>query len=231
MKLFRVFYAFLFAVFFQSCAPAYLPNVISNPDLQQNGEITIGGYYGSPGIDFNSAFAISNHVGILLGGSFDTSSGKVSHSHGFFEVGAGYFNNKSWNLSWSIYGGIGTGDYSTTTLINDPYLGGKYQTQYEVVRYFFQPSAIYHFHIGEIGLACRMDALHVNGTQDFGPNHRIDHTFPMIEPALNLKLGKRNWRIVFQYGISLHFSNEDFLYLPGIAAVGMQLKLNTKSKK
>ncbi len=232
MKLIRIILiTVLFSVLFQSCAPTYMPNVLSNPDLRQSGDITISGYYGSAGVDIKTSFAVSNHVGILLGGNFDHSDGDVSHSHGFFEVGGGYFDKKTPHFSWAVYGGVGTGNYNTTIRIRAPYADGIYKTQYEVVRYFLQPSATYHSQIGEIGLACRMDALHVSGTQDIGPAHCLDHTFPMIEPSLNIKVGKGNWRIALQGGFSIHLANESLHYLPGIIAMGVQLKLNAKPKK
>ncbi len=98
---------------FSSCAPSYVPNATNAPLLSEKGELQMTTWVGTAGFDPQVAYAVGDHMGLMLNGSFasrDSDSTNNFHRHRFIEAGIGYFT-KIGNLGrFEAYGGYGFGD-------------------------------------------------------------------------------------------------------------------------
>jgi len=230
-KLFPIIQSVVFLMILNSCAPAYVPNVVSAPSLKNKGDLVLGGYYGSSGFDMQAAYAFSDHWGALVNGSFDkqTTNTSDSHEHAFVEGGVGYFfSDNNW-FNWSIYAGYGGGNYQS-------YFSNDLVTQYNMVntnRIFIQPSfGLFSRYLeGEMGM--RLSLLGVNGYRDNPHNvpERFQEFIPLFEPALTIKFGAQHLKFIFQGGMSFDLKKTDFfLYYPMIISMGIQWRFNTNKK-
>lgn len=114
----RTFLLYLSLIFFSSCSSIYMPNVPNTPMLTQKGEFS-GGLHGSLRGNFsvNGAYAASNHLGVLFGGSYMNSEReKKDYKHKLVEVGAGYFDTfgPDNNRIFEVYVGYGNGKTNRT---------------------------------------------------------------------------------------------------------------------
>lgn len=112
---------FLFLIsfcFFCSCSSVYVPNVPNTPMLSSRGEFSGGAHVSLRGNgNFNGAYAVSNHIGLLLGGSYMNSERKrKDFDHKLIETGAGYFTTfgKNKDRILEIYAGFGSGSSNRT---------------------------------------------------------------------------------------------------------------------
>lgn len=109
-----IFLLSLAIVFFSSCSSIYLPNVPNTPMLTEQGELAAGAHISLKGnFSFNSAYAISNHIGVLANGAFmqnDNHNRDIKHKS--IEIGGGYFDTfgPDNNRILEIYAGLGNGN-------------------------------------------------------------------------------------------------------------------------
>ena len=101
-----------------SCSSVYMPNTPNTPMLTKKGELYSGGHITLKGnASFTSAYAVSDHVGIILNGAFmNQNKNKKDFRHHLLEAGGGYFTtfgNKN-NRVLEIYGGLGRGSSDIT---------------------------------------------------------------------------------------------------------------------
>lgn len=96
-----------------SCSSLYMPNVPNTPMLSSKSELHASAHISLKGnTSFNSAYAVSDHFGILLNGSLmNQERNRKDFSHNLLETGAGYFNTfgKDKNRILEIYAGLGKG--------------------------------------------------------------------------------------------------------------------------
>ena len=96
-----------------SCSSIYIPSVPNTPMLTTQGEIAAGAHMSLKGnFNFNSAYAVSNHVAVLANGAIMSNErDKRDIKHKMLEIGGGYFNTfgPDNNRILEIYGGIGSG--------------------------------------------------------------------------------------------------------------------------
>jgi hypothetical protein len=113
------------SIFFTSCSSVYIPNVPTSSMLSAKGELYSSAHISLKGnININGAYAISDHVGVLLNGSFiNQDQRKKDFRQNLFETGAGYFTTfgDDGKRILEIYGGLGTGstDRAFRTFEND----------------------------------------------------------------------------------------------------------------
>ncbi len=95
MKFFTILYFTLLAciiILFHACAPAYVPDVINTPLLSNKDELQVSLNTGISGFDPQIAYAVTDHIGVMLNGSFTnriSDSTDNYHKHTFVEVGSG----------------------------------------------------------------------------------------------------------------------------------------------
>jgi hypothetical protein len=198
-----------------SCAPAYVPNVLNAPLLTNKGEVQAAIHMGTSGFDPQFAYAITNHIGVMANASFmdETSDSTDSyHKHGFIEFGAGYFTNFARRFKFETFGGAGFGKISAlydndlwTTL-----------SQVDVKRYFIQPTLGITSKVIDFGISARF-AL-VNMKQETKSTTGL-----MFEPAATLKLGWDHIKVVAQVGVSAPMTKDvEFDYQPFLISLGLQ---------
>ncbi|MBC5993094.1 hypothetical protein H8S84_09645 [Pontibacter sp. SD6] len=100
------------------CVSTYMPNVPNVPMFTQKGELSAAGHITPKGnITFNTAYAVTDHFGVILNGSMLSSERrKRDFTHNLLEAGGGYFTtfgpNK--NRILELYAGYGAGSSDRT---------------------------------------------------------------------------------------------------------------------
>jgi hypothetical protein len=142
-------------LFFVSCSSMYVPTVPNTPMLSAQGEFSGGAHINLKGdANFNAAYAVSNHIGFLLGGALmkDERTAKDIRRKQF-EAGMGYFNTfgPDRNRILEIYAGIGTGstnrtyrDYDDGTLISTELQEVNYSKTFLQVNYSSKKNKKFH---------------------------------------------------------------------------------------
>ncbi len=96
-----------------SCSSIYMPNVPNSPMLSAKNEIHASGHVSLKGnLSFNTAYAVSDHIGVLFNGSFiNQSQRKKDFNQDLVELGGGYYTTFGTdnNRILEIYGGFGRG--------------------------------------------------------------------------------------------------------------------------
>lgn len=113
LKLLRLL-PFSLLIFLCSCSSVYMPNVPNTPMLSSKGEFSGGVHISLRGNgNFNGAYAVSNHLGVLLSGAYMKDERKrKDFEHQLIEAGAGYFNTfgPDHNRILEVYAGVGSGN-------------------------------------------------------------------------------------------------------------------------
>src|SRR5687768_16948983 len=106
---------FIALLAFTACAPVYVPNVRNSPMFTKAGEFQASVQIGN-GIEAQSAFAITEHFGVMTNYLFVDQAGfddeEDFHRHKFFEAGAGYFTNNDESF-FEVFAGYGRGKGSS----------------------------------------------------------------------------------------------------------------------
>lgn len=219
------------------CAPIYVPNTVHSPMLEEQGEVQVGGYLGSSGIDVQAAVALSDHVGASADFSYanqeqdeDALFSADEHNHRFGEVGVGYFTDLSAVARFEVYGGYGIGrakardDYEFIT-------SGTVTATGRYDRFFLQPA---------MGIAA--GPLHLNGAlrlvrvhfREFETSREVfseDETAFFVEPAVGVRVGTGTVRFETQVGLSRSFtapSDVAFDHDPLWMSVGVQYTMGRR---
>jgi hypothetical protein len=201
----------------------YVPNVVNSPLLSSKGEIQANLNYGYSGFDPQLSAAVSDHVGLMINGSFRNSewSSMYFTKSRFVEGGAGYFTKFEEYGIMEVYGGAGFGNidaYYEDIWTGDPVAVNS-------VRYFIQPAIGMKSDYFQGSFASRMVLLDL----DLGNESK---TLFFIEPAITLKGGSKNIKGVFQVGFSLPLSNVmDNFYQPMLCSFGIQATFGGKGNK
>lgn len=207
------------AIYLSSCAPMYIPNKVNIPLLSHAGELQVGAFGATSGLDPQVTYAITNHVAVMANGSFRNdepdSTTTNYHKHSFGELGVGYYKQLSDNLRFEVFAGYGGGNIEalySNSLFSD-------YAKTKIKRFFIQPDVGFTTKVVDPGLAMRF--VIVNATQ---ANQNITRAF--LEPAVSLKAGFEYIKFVFQAGLSIPFQNDNMIEQePFIAAVGIQAYL------
>ncbi len=222
-KLFPVLTALFILVLLMenACAPAYVPNVLPAPMLEEKGEMVFNAHTGIAGFDPQFALGITDHVGIMVNGSFrnyTSDSTDNYHQHLFFEAGAGYFTPLGTAGRFEVYAGGGAGKLKAEF---DNQLFISYADVFSF-RSFVQPTIGVVTDVAEFSISSRfvMVSLRQGDQKAFSP---------FIEPAATLKLGYRQVKGVLQMGFSVPLiENPGFFYQPFIFSLGLQVRLQTE---
>lgn len=223
----------------------YMPNMQHVPLLRAKGEtrLAVAGSTGgmdwligseASGREFQSAYAVTNHLGLMF------NSARVKDSSGedgtggvgrVAELGAGYFHplGKHWVVE--AYGGIGRGDvhYPYQTL---PFWRG-----------FAQPSIGYASTYFDIGVAGRF-AYVTYGNVHYGKSPFLNlmpdafgsiDTSPgpgrmLFEPGIIMRVGARSVKLQVQYCMSENLGRPMLMLKENLSA-GLQLNINNAFQK
>lgn len=204
---------------FASCSPAYVPNVVNTPLLSNKKEIQASLYSGVSGFDLQSAYALTDHIGIMANGSFINNrndSLENFRKHNFGELGVGYFSKIGNNGRFEVFSGYGTGkvqaEFENNLWQSDAYANYS--------RIFIQPSvgAATDYFDGAFSPRFVMVKIQQN-------NEHFTEYF--AEPTLTGKVGYKYVKAVLQFGISIPMTEyPDFNYNPFLLSLGIQAYLN-----
>jgi hypothetical protein len=118
MKKFLPYFTLSLALLASSCSSIYIPNVPNTPMLSSAGELSASGHVSLKGnVSFNSAYAVSDHFGVLLSGALiNINRTKKDFRSSLLETGAGYFTTFGPNNDriLEIYTGLGRGSTERT---------------------------------------------------------------------------------------------------------------------
>jgi hypothetical protein len=109
----KIILPFLSIVLLSGCSSIYIPSVPNTPMLTEQGEIAAGAHVSLNGnFNFNSAYAVSNHIGVIANGSYvNNERTKKDTKHKTIEIGGGYYDTfgPNNNRIFEVYAGIGSG--------------------------------------------------------------------------------------------------------------------------
>lgn len=209
---------FIFLIGIYGCAPVYLPNVVNTPMLSDKGELQAAIYTGVSGFDPQFAYAITDHLGVMLNASFANLSKDNNDNlkkYQFIETGVGYYTKIKESGRFETFGGLG---YANLNLLNSNNIYSY--------RFFIQPSigAVSDFFDGSF--STRFVLLSISKD-----NFNYKNFF--IEPVITAKVGYKFIKAVFQIGLSLplHSSSPSYECQPLLFSIGLQAKINTRVRK
>lgn len=208
---------------FTGCVTLYKPNAIHSPLLKAKGELNTSASFGFSGCglyNLQSAYAISNHIGVMTDGMYhnrhirseDSSVEKLNIFFG--EAGAGYFSTfgKKKNSLIQCYGGGGYG--ATSDKIEDPkQLYPEVNAKYFNI--FLQPGLAYINKNLELAFDLRVNyvnlfKIHASlydkfewWNTDFYYYSDTSLYFINLEPSLTMKVGGEKLKGVLQFGITI----------------------------
>jgi len=213
---------FIILSFFYGCAPVYIPTVINTPLLSKQGEFQAVLNTGVSGFDPQFAYAITDHIGVMLNGSYINRTNDTLnnfHKHLAVETGAGYYTKIGNSGRFEVFGGVGysrlKADYSNNLWIS--------RTDVNSYKLFIQPAIGATTDIFDGSFATRF--VRVNLFQD-----QLKYTGYFIEPVLTAKVGYKFIKFVMQVGVSIPINSNElvFSYQPFLFSIGIQTKLNFK---
>lgn len=234
---------FIYTLVVYSCAPAYIPNAVNTPMLKNKGDLKIGGSLGTSGADLNSAYALTNNIGIMINGSVKNGESEVTigngetkvtkQDHSIVEFGLGSFRSFSNGFTTDIFAGIGYGNVETTDKfgLHDGILKGDYN------KFFIQPSLGVVAKYIEGAVSVRFSGVKMDLTPyGFKDKTDVEYLYKknkelvwFYEPTLTARFGSEKIKGVFQVGYSARIKDSDIHYFdhePFIFNMGVQFSVN-----
>ena len=224
------------------CAVSYVPNSVNTPLFDQKGEALASVNAGFSGYDVQTAYAVTDHIGVMLNGSFDSeqSDPNYKHSHTYVEAGAGWSGKIGQYGRYEIYTGYGMGPtetyYRRKNLIGNFFVIDSLGVFNQ--RLFLQPSAGFKSEYFEASFSSRFVFLHLSPRyylQRIEGNPNSETSYPARpntfywEPVLTIKGGGKKLKGYIQGGISWPLQNNpDYYNNIFIFSLGLQYRFNLK---
>ena len=181
-----------------SCAPAYIPNAINAPLLNNSGETQLTALFGVGGIEGQTSFAITNKIGLMVNVNYSNNTNDSNsnyHKHFFGEAGLGYYFNSKTKIHFETFAGFGLGnvDIKTNFLNTDIY------TKCKTKRIFLQPTVGFSSEFVDFSFTPRF--VYVIMKPDYLQYTTVN--YPFIEPTGALRLGFKYFFVTSQIGVSI----------------------------
>ena len=182
------------------------------PLLTNRKEVQASIHAGTSGFDPQFAYAVTDHIGIMLNGSFLNSTSDSTedyHKHKFFETGAGYYTHFGTRGKFETFAGAGFGKIDVLYWLS--------RSDVSFSRYFIQPSVGFTTKVVDAGLSTRIVIVSYNQTSADVPG-------VFFEPVFTLKAGFDHLKAVGKIGFSfpLNSENINFDNQPFILSLGIQ---------
>lgn len=209
MKNFLFF--FLILIFATSCAPVYTPNIVNTPLLSSKGELqTIIGT-GTSGVDPQLAYAITDHVGVMVNASFANRNDSLHyHKHNYGETALGYTLQIQDAACFEVFAG---GGYGTVDALysRDGFYG---KSKGDLVKFFLQPTISAKGKIVEGAFTQRVVFIKMDYSERSFNSNKI---YSFIEPTITVKLGWKYVKLFVQMGFSIplntySITNQPFMF-------------------
>lgn len=207
-------------IYFNSCAPLYVPNVVNTPMLTEKDDVNASVHLGLSGVDVQSAYAVADNIGVMFNGSFMFDNSEQTdnyHKHVFVEMGGGYFKPLGEHGVFEMYGGYGIGK------INSYHATGGLSSFSDVYinRFFIQPGIGFTSDYFEAILSPRTVVALISQEDYFQKGY-------FIEPTVTFKLGAEHVKFIAQIGLSFLMDDVIFNYEPFLFSFGIQASFNGK---
>ncbi len=223
---FRLLLSVLAISILSACSSVYMPNVPNSPMLSAKNEVHASGHISLKGnVNINTAYAVSDHIGVLFNGSFvNQARRKKDFSQDLVEVGGGYFTTFGDDNSriLEFYGGFGTASTQRVyrTFDNDLLIGTdkqvvKMNKSFVQINYSTKEKNSLRLFSKEFplnyGTIFRLSHVKMSSFKRNGLNHALEDNI-FIEPVFFTRL-KLNQNIQLQYtaGSNFGLKNRDFL--------------------
>jgi len=225
MKAKNLFFLIGLAVVISSCSPEYIPNMVNSPMLSNAREFQATIATGTSNLDLQTAYAITDNVGIMFNGSYGNETNDSTddyHKHAFIEGGVGYYDKIGTMGRYEIYGGYGFGRVEGTfenNVFDDNITDAHYN------RFFIQPGIGISTGIYDGSFSPRFAMVQMNPK---GIDFENDNYKVFFEPVITSKVGFKYVKFVFQVGASLPISGDDNLGFdnqPFIMNLGINVNL------
>lgn len=212
----------LAALSLAGCSPVYYPNAVSNPILEEKGDLSLsisGGLYGG---DVQTAVAIADHFGLSLNGQYYQIrhlTDKSIHTRNIFgEVGAIGFFDFGPSGKFELMAGYGEGN-----------LYGVYQLEgfsdnKSVIqrRACFQPTIGWKREYFSMSMGCRMVMVELQ-------QRSVSYQKFFVEPMVTFKAGFPFMKFFAQVCCPIYAVNTaSFVAPPILINVGVQFRVNAK---
>jgi hypothetical protein len=201
-------YILLFTIAFTSCSPEYIPNMVNSPMFTNAGEFQATIATGNSNFDAQTAVAITNHLGIMVNGSYGNETSDSTdnfHKHSFIEAGLGYYEKIGEKFRYELYGGYGFSEvegYFKNAFVNE-ISNARYN------RFFIQPGIGISTGIYDGSFSPRFAIVQMNPK---GSDFQIGDYNVFFEPVITSKIGYKYVKFIAQFGISLPLSDQDLNY-------------------
>src|SRR4030095_5082400 len=210
----------LSGIIFNSCTTVYVPSEVNTPVFKGKNEFRAGVSYGNSGLNVQTAYSFTDHLGLIASGSYinsKNSNGSLYQKYG--EFGIGYFKMlKKNNINFEVFTGIGFGNaHSTDHSFSELSESGKY---YKI---FLQPDMT--LMAGGIDIAFAIRFHYLGYTSYSNPSLITSNTMPAsvgMEPSVSFIIGDFPFKFKYQLGLSAQgsVSSRYFGYTPFFTHVG-----------
>lgn len=196
-------------LFFNSCAPVYIPNTINSPLFSNKGEFHANIGAGKAGIDAQVAYAVTDHIGVMVNSNFGNNgastltSDTLKNNYTFFEGGVGYYAPISDIVRFECYGGFGIGNGKgnfRNSEVDVWYIVKDVKANYS--RIFLQPAIGLSTEVVDLSLASRLSF--VDMTIDDAHFINTNGYSLFLEPALTAKVGFKYVKFFGQIGVCMN---------------------------
>lgn len=194
-----------------SCHLLYVPNNFNSPLLRNKGDAQANLAFGVSGYEAQTAYAISDNIGIMANGQllYSTNYDSIKEKRTLAELGVGYTERYSDNGMFEIFAGGGFGnvpaDFKYSTY------DGTQTTQ--LTRFFVQPSLGFFNDWLDMSIISRLSAVSIGGETNW-----------FYEPGFMAKIGYKRYRFYSCMGFSIpmnkaterSWNNNPFIFSVGI---------------
>jgi hypothetical protein len=204
MNLIRFTIVIILLSFISCSRPVYRSNVLNTPLMREAKQKNIGLHAGSNGFDLHTAYAIDDKFALMANGSVllsGTDSTGFGIEHSIFEGALGYYKPINEKLTNEIFLGFGKGQY--TPFHNYPEASTFYNELISVKysKFFLQYNLGISQSNVDFSFCTRISLINYNLVNHTGRAASKDPTlYPFFEPALNLRYGRKNFKITHQLG-------------------------------
>jgi len=197
LKLARAF-SFVTFIILSSCHVLYVPNSFNSPLLRNKGDGQINAAVGVSGYEVQTAYAITDNVGVMANGQLlkSTNGDDIKEQRTLFELGIGYTEKYSDNGIFEFYGGGGLGRVPADFKNSDLY-DGTQTTQ--MSRLFLQPGLGYVNDWLDMSVVTRLAATTIGNETNW-----------FFEPGFMTKIGYKRVRVYACLGLSVPFKKAEY---------------------
>ncbi|QKG81096.1 hypothetical protein [Tenuifilum thalassicum] len=201
-NLLRLFFI-AFSLTISSCKISYIPNSFNSPLLRNKGDGQLNTQIGISGVEVQSAYAVTDNLGLILNGQIikrndkESELGIVTKKQTLFEGGIGYTEKFSDSGIFEFFAGGGAGVVPANFRTIE--WTGPAEISYQ--RYFIQPAIGFFNEFIDFSVVSRLALVNMGPQKNW-----------FYEPGAVLKIGYRRVRFVGNMGFSIPFRKYDERY-------------------